>query len=193
MKPLNGGQGIGIFKLNAEDMNSVKICNYKEYIAEEILCQHEDMGKLNVSSVNTIRILSFKGEIVAAALRIGCGDCVVDNLHSKGICGHIDLDTGIIDGACINNELKKFTHHPISGVPLVGFKIPLWERIKETIIQATREVPQVEYIGWDVAVCRDKIALIEGNHDPGHDVVQMIAQTGIYEQIKKILKNRKCQ
>ena len=38
----------------------------------------------------------------------------------------------------------------------------------------------------DFTVQEDGTALIEGNHDPGHDVVQMIAQTGVYSLIREL-------
>ena len=46
-------------------------------------------------------------------------------------------------------------------------------------------IPEVQYAGWDVAILEDGVAIIEGNRDPGHDVVQMIAQTGLYNKIRK--------
>ena len=41
-------------------------------------------------------------------------------------------------------------------------------------------------------ICQEKnIALIEGNHDPGHGVVQMIAQTGLHHEGLKIVNDRR--
>ena len=62
---------------------------------------------------------------------------------------------------------------------LIGFEIPLWDAIKQEVTKAAQLISEVAYIGWDVAILEDSVALIEGNHDPGHDVVQMIAQTGV--------------
>lgn len=188
VKPLKGGQGIGIHKVSVDDVAKVKIQEYRDFIAEEILSQHTAMKTLNPSSVNTVRVLTFDGEPIAAAIRIGVGSSIVDNLHSEGICGHIDLNTGIIDAKCINNRYEKFILHPTTGEKLVGFKIPYWAKVLETVRNAASKLPQEKYIGWDVAVLEQDVALIEGNHDPGHDVVQMIAQTGLWKVIKNKMR-----
>ena len=189
MKPTNGGQGRGIFKLTYNEIKkNESVDNYRNYIVEEFLIQHEEISKINHTSVNTIRVLTFKGEILACALRTGSAGSVVDNLRSQGVCAHIDVETGIIDAKCMDKEFNNYMFHPDSKVQMVGIKIPNWEALKQYVKGATKIVPDVEYVGWDVAVLKDGFALIEGNHDPGHSVVQMITQTGLYDDIKKIEK-----
>lgn len=183
IKPAYGGQGKGIFKL--DNLNGFCLEDYRDCIAEEILMQHPQMSQLNPSSVNTVRVLTFKGEVVACALRIGGDNAIVDNLHSSGICAHLDIDSGMIDASCIDNRLYQYLFHPKTGKQLVGFRVPNWDRLIRTVKEAAKEIPEVAYVGWDVAVLETETALIEGNHDPGHDVVQMIAQTGLWKEIQK--------
>ena len=185
MKPLRGGQGKGIYKLTAKELIDGKAVleQDREFVAEEILVQHKDMKKLNHTSVNTVRVLTFKNQVVACALRTGGDGAIVDNLHSNGVCAHVDIQTGIVDYPCIDNAYNVYLYHPTSGEKMVGFQIPNWSSVKETVRKAASMIPGIAYIGWDVAILEDGVALIEGNHDPGHDVVQMIAQTGIYEDI----------
>lgn len=186
MKPLWGGQGKGIYKLSESDLKTFDIENNRDFLAEQIIVQHPKMASLNSSSVNSVRVLTFKGQVIACALRIGGHGSIVDNLHSNGVCAHLDLKTGIIDSLCINNRLEKFLFHPGSHLQLVGFQVPNWEKVIQTAKAAALVVPQVQYVGWDIAVTETGTALIEGNHDPGHDVVQMIAQTGLYTDIRKL-------
>lgn len=42
------------------------------------------MISLNPTSVNTVRVLTFHGKVIAAALRIGGTGTIIDNLHSNG-------------------------------------------------------------------------------------------------------------
>lgn len=186
LKPCGGGQGKGIIKISVDDLDHFDMNVYSNYLAEQPIQQHPRMALLNSTSVNSVRVLTFKGYIIACALRIGGSDAIVDNLHSNGVCAHLDVETGIIDSVCINNNLEKFLFHPSSQVKLVGFQVPNWDKILSTAKEAARIVPQVQYVGWDIAVTEDGTALIEGNHDPGHDVVQMIAQTGVYSLIREL-------
>ena len=142
------------------------------------------MDRLNPSSVNTVRVLTFKGEIIACALRIGNNNSIVDNLNSGGLCAHLDKNTGIIDSPCINKKLEKFSFHPDTHVQLVGVQVPNWDKVLETVKSAAKIIPQVQYVGWDIAVTETGTALIEGNHDPGHSTVQMVSQTGLYNYIR---------
>lgn len=192
VKPVGGGQGHGIFIWNKDDITSrkVNLHDCSGYIAEEILIQHPEMESLNPTSVNTVRVLTFKGEVIAAALRIGGSGAIVDNLHSNGVCGHIDIQNGIIDVPCIDMKFNKYVYHPSTHKKLVGFEIPLWSLVVEKVKEAALVVPEVQYIGWDVAILKNSVALIEGNHDPGHDVVQMIGQTGLYQDILRCVHNK---
>ena len=87
-------------------------------------------------------------------------------------------------------KFNKYIYHPTTHEKLVGFEIPLWDLAKKEVIKASQLLAEVQYIGWDVAILENSIALIEGNHDPGHDVVQMIAQTGLYRDILRIVNNK---
>lgn len=190
MKPLNGGAGKGVFKLTAEEYNSnpFKFEDYKNYIAEEIIVQHPDMSLLNPTSVNTIRVLTFKGKIISCAMRIGGSTAVVDNIHNGGFCAHIDIETGVVDSMFMDRYLKKVMFHPVTGMSCLGFKVPNWEILKKVVSDAACRYPQVSYVGWDVAITQDGVALVEGNNDSDHDIVQITAQTGLYLTIKNIAK-----
>lgn len=159
-------------------------------MAEEILIQRLEMESLNPTSVNTVRVLTFKGEVIAAALRIGDSGAIVDYLHSSGVCGHIDIQNGIIDVPCIDMKFNKYVYHPSTRKKLVGFEIPLWSLVVEKVKEAALVFLEVQYIGWDVSILKNSVALIEGNHDPGHDVVHMIAQNGLCGDITRIVQNK---
>ena len=45
-------------------------------------------------------------------------------------------------------------------------KIPMWDRVLEVVTEAAKKIPQIRYIGWDIAVTNDGVEFIEGNHAP---------------------------
>lgn len=192
IKPSSGSQGNGVYRLTLEDYRN-GACSLElpqDYLAEEILQQHSDMKKLNPSSVNTVRVLTFFGEIIACTLRIGSKGAVADNMHMEGLGAHLDVDTGIIDTAGRNYQFTKYLFHPDTNEKLVGFSVPHWDAVREIATTAAARIPNVAYVGWDVAVLEDTVALIEGNHDPSHDLVQMIAQIGLYPKIQEIIRKQ---
>ena len=181
MKPVRGGQGRGCFVMNRGEKLDC-FAKYGQYIAEEFIRQTPAMAELNASSVNTVRVWTFKRKIIGTAVRMGNGGCV-DNLHSKGVCGYLDEHTGIITNPCIDNSLNQYIFHPGSRVKLVGFEIPNWSLLLDKIAAIADVIPEVAYVGWDIAILDDDIDLIEGNFDPGHDLMQMVIQNGCWHKI----------
>ena len=195
VKPLNGMGGHGIEKINCdafniEEFNRLTKCG--PFMAEEIILQHSAMSKLNPDSVNTIRIVTMrnKGNVVAplASIRIGrLGSCV-DNFCSGGMAAKINVDSGIVETAAFDRNLESFEIHPDTKIKIVGFQIPLWEKVVECVLEASELLPECRYIGWDVAIGKDdNIYLIEGNSRPATDVFQLPAKRGLREIYNKYL------
>lgn len=170
MKPYNGAGGHGIFVLRQPKKQGIRIDDYREYIAEEVLIQHPRLAELNVSSVNTIRVLTFCGEIISCVLKVGRYGAVVDNMSSNGIYGNINIEYGLTDSTFYDIHLNEYVFHPTSGRRLIGVEIPHWNELKALIQKAAQVFPDAGYIGWDCAVLQDKVVVVEANEIPGHDL-----------------------
>lgn len=177
VKPLSEscGKGVEIFKVNNKNMREVydNLIETKRYLVEEIAVQCDEISKLHPTSINTIRIVTLNHEIVAAFLRIGNNNNVVDNFNHDGLVAPINIETGIIDYLAIDKKGNIYDKHPVTNEPILWFKIPKWPRIKRFVEQASKVVPQVGYVGWDVCLGPKDPFLIEGNEFPGHDLYQL--------------------
>lgn len=184
VKPLEGSSGTGIFHFTPEAWEHREDAFYQELMAlqplivEQRVQQHESLMALCPASVNTIRIATLLGEkkqgIVYAFLRIGNGR-VVDNVDCGGMAARVDLDTGTLLTVGADKQGNTFTHHPITGTPIVGFQVPFFEEAKKMCLQAAQKVPQMRFIAWDVAITPEGPLLIEGNSFPSHAVPQFAA------------------
>ena len=188
MKQKNSACGRGAFVLTEEEYLSGNYTPFdlNDYVAEECIVQHPDLARLNPYAVNSIRVLSFHNVILQAGLKVGIGTAVVDNVHAGSVYGNIDLETGRTNAPFRNIELDSFTTHPSTGESLVGFQIPHWEQVKYVVVKITKALPEIPYIGWDVAVTKTGVCIIEGNDEPGQDG----EITGIYPAIRKIEKGQ---
>ena len=177
VKPLSEscGKGVEIFKVNKKNMKEVydNLLETKRYLVEEIAVQCDEIAKLHPSSINTIRMVTLNNEIVAAFLRIGNDNNVVDNFNHGGLVAPINIETGIIDYLAIDKKMNIYERHPLTNESILWFQIPKWPRIKRFVIQASKEVPEVGYVGWDVCLGVKDPFLIEGNEFPGHDLYQL--------------------
>ncbi len=168
-----GGKGINMYTI--DEFQSVEklydvLIQKKQYLVEEAIVQHHEMNKLYPKSVNTLRIISFLTDtrevvILNTVLRIGNGG-EVDNFSSGGMYTFVS-DTGEVLIPAIDEEGKIYETHPITKTRIVGFQIPNFEKIKKFIQEIALVVPEVRYVGWDVAVGPDGPILIEGNEYSG--------------------------
>ena len=172
LKPTDGTHGDGVAKLPATMDSFDANLDKCPYLAEERIIQVPEMSSLNPTSVNTLRVITFldkKGasHILAAYLRIG-REGLVDNFCSGGMLTPVDLETGVLHYPAVDGENMAYEVHPITGNHIVGFKIPQWEDAKALALEAAHVIPQVRYVGWDIAISEKGPCLIEGNEYPGH-------------------------
>lgn len=181
-KPVAATCGQGIEKLRKGDFASLQEM-YDHLKAsgvgliEDLIAQHPDVSKLYPDSVNTYRIVTIIRNgmpgVVYAFIRIGNGGRFVDNINSGGMAAPVNVETGVIEFAAFDKDSRSYEVHPTTGCPIVGYRLPYWRESVEMCLEAARIVPQLGYVGWDVAVSDNGPQLIEGNHFPGHDILQM--------------------
>ena len=195
LKPDRGIMGHGIEKIHTKDIKNRKDffekCRMGQFLVEEFIDQHEVLEKICPGCVNSIRInmaRDKKGNIhfIGACLKCGGAGAVTDNFHSGGIAYPVDLKTGVITGPGRNNtEIKDYETHPASQISMKGLVIPDWEAVKACGIQAMDRIPEVGYVGWDIAVTNSGPELIEGNcRWPGGNIIQL-DKIGKYPLIQK--------
>lgn len=167
-----GGKGIDFYEINKKNLKQIyeTLLAKKQYLVEEVIVQHNKMNELYEKSINTLRIISFLTEdnevvILNAILRIGNGG-KVDNFSSGGMYTFID-DEGKVLLPAIDELGKVYEIHPITNTKIVGFQIPQFEKVKELVQKIAKKIPEVRYVGWDIAVGNDGPILIEGNEFSG--------------------------
>ena len=196
VKPADGSCGKGIEKIRrgeyaSEDELYSRIMGYGgKYYLDEFIDQHSSISEIYSGSINTVRVIAIRGRngvhIICAYLRIGNAGRHVDNFNSGGMVAPVDEKTGIVKDKAIDKEKNVYIVHPSSGKEIMGFRIPFWDDITELVKKAGTVVPEVRYIGWDVAVTSNGPCLVEGNNFPGHDIYQLPGhvpdKTGIYKK-----------
>ncbi len=165
----------------------------KPFLLESFITQHPDMAALNPSTVNTVRILTMRhGDDVVplgACLRCGGADAYVDNFHSGGVAYPIDLETGVVSGPGRTLlGLDLYIRHPSTGKVMPGFRIPYWDELLRTVSAAAVIVPHVGFVGWDVAILPDGVALVEGNINYPDPIVVQLDEHGVKSTVKDFLK-----
>lgn len=182
-KPRSGSCGKGIEKLDAAGRDPAELYDHLmgtgQLVLEEVIRQHERLNELYPCSINTLRVVTMyddkadKVAVITTFLRIGNGGRVVDNFNSQGMCSPVDERSGIVRFNAMDKAKNLYVTHPMTGTVIKGFQLPCWEQALDTCRRAARVVPQVRYVGWDIAFTPDGPVLVEGNDYPGHDIYQM--------------------
>lgn len=198
-KPVNdyGGHGIKIF--HSEEYTDVpalfaQVMDVGPCVIEELIVQGDELAQLHPNSVNTVRVVSFrenaeKVRIAWCFLRIGMGNSNVDNMHAGGLACMVDPETGVVysRGRDYMNHLHIF--HPDTGVQLVGYQVPEWDKLMELLKEVVNVLPEVRLVGWDFAYSKDGWVLVEGNSHPGFAGAQISEFCGKMELIKSLEKS----
>ena len=175
LKPLNGTCGKGIEKAKVENVKALYkyILDNELFLIEEVAHQCKVINDLHPTSINTVRVVTLKGKVVVTYLRIGNYGKVVDNFNSEGLVVPVDTETGEIKYPAIDKKHNVHTKHPYTDKQIVGVKIPNWDKVKKLCEEASKVIPELGFVGWDVCVGEEKPFLIEGNEFPGHDIYQL--------------------
>lgn len=176
-KPVHGWEGIGIEKHAVSGVSEEELKALYDHLVsndmllEECLKAHDDiyLGTKALSTFRLYTMIDRKGDvhILKAKYRVGTGDAITDTADGC-IAYPISIEYGVIEGPGINEVLnsKNYFYHPGCDKLVVGMKIPMWNRVLEMVTEAAKKIPQIRYIGWDIAVTNDGVEFIEGNHQP---------------------------
>ena len=193
VKPVGGQKGQGTEIIESADNSRELFEKLKDgkFIIESIVKQHLEIAEFNPDTLNTIRLTTLlpiddNPIVTFAGIRFGRKGNFVDNMNAGGIVATIDVETGEIVTAGIDQDNNIFSNHPDSGKKFKGFKIPNWEKVLVAVKESAVALPQMRRIGWDVSVTSEgEVELIEGNSMSSVRIAQRLDQVGkkhLYEK-----------
>ena len=204
-KPRDGECGHGIEKIKVADFETKEdFANYvfnpekKFDVIEDLLIQHEKLNEIYPHSINCLRIttLLHEGEpkVLYGLFKTGNNGNFVDNMESGGYACHMNLETGKIAGpahtSAVVSDMSIVEVHSYSGITFEGFEVPMVKEACELCKKAALVVPQMKYIGWDVAITENGPAIVEGNNYCAYDFPQLPdrskPQIGFLKQIEDL-------
>lgn len=188
-KPLNSwqGQGVSMYKETKDLRIDYEQLRDNEVLLEEYIEQDTRMCFGN-KSINTIRLFTVldkagKVHVVKSVLRAGVGNSVVDNFCAGGIVYSIDNNTGIVESKGMDGFGNRYIFHPQTNICMLGFQIPYWTEILSMIERAAMVVPEIRWVGWDVAISSKGPLLVEANHNPDQEFLEFIGDGFLYKNI----------
>lgn len=180
-KPDHGEQGHGVMKISETDSRAIEEllqeCSNTTFVMEECLVNAPEIAAINETSLNTIRCYTLldkngKPHIMELMLRVGQAGSHVDNWGSGGVGYCFDVETGVCSQYGLDKLNRPYSNHPGSEYPMIGFRLPDFEDLKDYIYNLVKAAPHARYVGWDIAITPNGYDLVEMNCPGGHDFLQ---------------------
>lgn len=154
------------------------------WLLQERITQHPDLDELNSSSLNSLRLVTFRHrngdvDIALTTLRIGRASAQTDG-YSKGGCVAVQIDP--VTGRFADQGAQKPTYsllpvdrHPDSGVAFASRTMPHWSEVCTMARAFATHAGANRYIGWDVASTPHGPVFVEGNEGFGVGLSQLLS------------------
>ena len=148
----------GNFTLNDSQLTIDLLKDYgQNFIIQEALTQSEYMAQFNPTSVNTIRITTYRSvvdnkvKILWHILRIGAMGAIVDNAHAGG--AFIGIDSNGHIGKYLKDQYNNtyITHNDID-FSKAEFNIPDWEKVLDFAQQVSDKLLHHRYVQLDIMI-----------------------------------------
>lgn len=162
-----------------------------KHILEEKIVQTPDMAKFNKSSVNTVRAITFNTKhgfkVPYCMIRTGKDGAFVDNSGAGGVQAEVDFETGKVVSDGFDELGGKYVTHPTSGTVFKGVELPDWDQLKRLIFSSATKIPQIKFIGWDLAHTKDGWVIVEGNENCYVIALQQIRDAGMRRIFERLM------
>ena len=199
IKPSLLSKGRGVKKISVSNgiIESDKLTieelfdNYKkDYIIQEAIKQHDKLSALNPTSVNTIRIMTYRSGmevlVVYSVIRIGRIGQVIDNQSAGGISTIINED-GTLGKYAFGVAGDDMIEKTDTGIILEGYQIPYFNKALDIVKQSHYDLPFFDIVGWDISIDKEGVPiLVEWNGNPGPS--QTACGTGLGKYTERIIK-----
>ena len=139
----------------------------KDFVVQELVKQSDALTKINGSSVNTFRVISYFCDdaihVCPVALRAGRNGADRDNIHYGGISVGVKPD-GTLRKTAFTEYGEEFLTHPDSQIVFEDYKIPAADGLPEAAKRLHACVPWLKIVSWDLTIdAENRITLIEMN------------------------------
>ncbi len=157
-------------------------------VVQEQVARHEALADISPDALPTLRIVSCRDErgvpeVCATILRLGAGNGrPVDNFNAGGIA--VRLEAGrCTDAFQASGDRAQYLHrHPLTGAAILGRHVPDLEVANAFALRSHDTLPEgFTVVGWDIGLSRTGPVVVEGNWNPGTDIIQLVGGTGLDE------------
>lgn len=139
----------------------------QDLVIEAPIKQSPFMSAFNSTSVNTLRIMTFREENeiihISSVLRVGRKGRRIDNQGAGGLACGID-ENGRLRSFAVDKFLNRYSSHPDTRLSFARGIVPAYRDAVELCLSEHIRFPDMDLISWDIALDpQDRPVIIEMN------------------------------
>lgn len=169
------------------------------YQLQSRVSPHERIREMCGPRLATVRLLTIlrrgKPELFRACWKIPAGVQVADNFWRSGnLLAQLDIESGRVVRVIRQSgrEFEDISHHPDTGVRILGMDVPNWRDVKELALDGANLLGELPLVGWDIAPVDAGAVLVEANVTPDLQLHQIADRKGILDPVfADFLKQRR--
>lgn len=169
-------------------------------LLQERICSHRGLtpigGDLGLSTVRINTALTADGpEVIFVFAKIMGSKGLVDNFSGGkfgNMLARVDKESGRLTHVFGRKREQRFlmnpvTEHPLTGIPLVGFQLPLWTEAVALAKRLAVSCPEAPLIGADVAITDRGPLIIEIQSDWDANAAQLTMGQGLRPVLRDVV------
>ncbi|MEX1027848.1 MAG: sugar-transfer associated ATP-grasp domain-containing protein [Candidatus Paceibacterota bacterium] len=167
IKPENSNKGRGIIVTSRGEFHALRLPSDQVFAVQRSIRHHRWFDRFYRDAVATLRVITATCNaqaptFQAAYLRLGYGTAQVVSAESVRVAV-VDQE-GTLGPFASGPAWERYRKHPDSNQHFDGLRIPYFQQAVAVCENLHRRVPQLGFIGWDVAIDDSgKIAILEFN------------------------------
>lgn len=152
------GSNAFINRKSGKKLDTVLIAQFNhDFIIQEAVEQHPFMARFNPTSVNTIRVATYRSvadnkvHVLSSVLRMGATGSVVDNATGGGMIAGVD-ETGRVGNYCFDVNGKRSDSHNSINFKEQSLVVPHFEEIKSLAKKVAGMLDYCRLVQHDIAL-----------------------------------------
>lgn len=152
-----GGEGVMFWNSATDDESKLQdfLRGSNDIVCQSLICQHDELNKLNSSSVNSIRLVTLffhdKVFMLSSAIRFGVPGSKTDNFNGGGMACGIQPD-GRLKNVAYDITATKY-HATSQGVKFDSIVLPHYSDCVELVkVLAKRFAAISRLVSWDLTI-----------------------------------------
>ena len=160
-------------------------------IVQDAIEPHAAIRRMTGGTPATARVnvLNRDGQasVHCAVLRVPVGRAMVDSFYA-GRTGNLIAEVDVATGSCasavagLGFDYRVTDHHPDTGAPIRGTRIPGWAEAVAIVERAARLFPGLPIQAWDIAFTPEGPSIIEINAKGEFRILQHALQRGLIDE-----------